>query len=219
MNHRSSSRNTSLVRQRQRQQQQQQQQRGQQTNKHTEWKESLRRACLERARQNRKEILWKKRQRQRFLPLDTKQPEEEDNYDDNEQVMMMMDVDNTTTHTTTVTKGNHRNSTIPTKKRDPCKTVVEQELWQQGISVHANNSMEHNNSTQQQQHSATTTSTTSTITGRSNSNPWERQNSSYDSDSTEYVISEEELYELLQDVEEEMMRSGTYFHICVAYTV
>ena len=191
---------------------------------HAEWKESLRRACLDRARSNRKDVLWKRR-------LVEQQGREA------QQEAAIGGVGGELDYNT-----QNNNNINP---QSNVRTVVEQELRQQGISVGspASSSTRTASSstspdTRRFQDQVVIESDQNMVVGNGNTNdPWdamifERENNnnatpdttrhsnttrsstydrqnSYDSDSTEYVISEEELYELLQDVEEEMLRSGT----------
>jgi hypothetical protein len=133
---------------------------------HEHWKESLRQACVARARKNRKDLIWKKRH----------MPAEE----------------------ATITSG----FTTPQRSgNDDVRSLVEQELRQQGIAVvtPASSHYEYLEAS-----------------GAPRSQPHHHQQHNRPLDAhrhqswlleDSHVLSEEELYELLQEVEEELRRS------------
>ena len=151
---------------------------------HEEWKESLRQACLNRARKSRKEVIWKKRLQQ--TPI----PECNDNDNDNGDSIV--------------------------------RSVVEQELRHQGVAVvtpgfHGKYSLTfspptetgvffHNQSTYESPDQAMAMMADTPFTTTTTA-PLEED----ESDSSVFaqdVLSEEEWYELLQEVEDEIRRTG-----------
>ena len=188
----------------------------------SDWKESLRRACLDRARNNRKQVLWKRRRGAQPQPA----------MDDDAEGDIFKN-----------NNGEHPPTT------NTVRTVVEQELRQQGVSIKTRAAVVSPATSSRTASTACSSTSPDTTSGcyqddvvfvpdqivgtldetammvednisanstRHSNTSYERQNS-YDSDSTEYVISEEELYELLQDVEEEMLRSGTFVSWIVCF--
>jgi Replication protein A interacting C-terminal len=143
----------------------------QRTQLHEHWKDSLRQACVARARKNRKYLIWKKR----HLPAE--------------------EVTNT------------RGFTTPRRScNDDVRSLVEHELRQQGVAVAtpaashcdyleacgAPHSPPHQQQQQQQQQH-----------NQPMDDPLDQSWLLEDS----HVLSEEELYELMQEVEEELRRS------------
>lgn len=130
---------------------------------HEEWKDTLRQACVNRARKNRRDLIWRKRQQH--------QPQNIDNNSNSNEITMV-------------------------------RTVVEQELRQQGVAVVSpglfgkstggSSYYDHQNN---QSPISSGVHPSSPTTGYT------------DAVEEEYALSEEELYELLQEVEEEMRRS------------
>lgn len=149
---------------------------------HQDWKESLRKACFDRARKNRKDVIWKRRN------LEQQQQQEAP---------------------TTYNNGNVNQN----DNEHEIRSVVEQELRQQRVAVVSPGVVYRQDRPTLTTLTLKNVSPDTSLEANDPSNQMmmglERQNS-YDSDSTEYVISEEELYELLQEVEEDLRRSGTY---------
>jgi Replication protein A interacting C-terminal len=137
----------------------------QRTQLHEHWKDSLRQACVARARKNRKDLLWKKRH------------------------LLTEEVVINSGYTTPNKRGND----------DDVRNLVAQELRQQGVAVVTPVVSHHGYYSEE--------------SGLPHSLPHHhhQQQHSRPLDGDSHVISEEELYELLQEVEAELRRNEEEF--------
>lgn len=153
---------------------------------HDEWKESFREACFERARKNRRDAIWKKRL---------------NNASQREQPQQLRDNSNSNEHNSDV------------------RTVVEQELREQGVAIVTPSIQERLGvgapfTSISPTHSALRSAASlqppqqSALVSESTKLDGERQGHEFSNNVTENYMSEAELYELLQELEEEVQRHG-----------